>query len=100
MGPNATAASVVIFPSGVSTNADETSALQLTFLHPLGGYGPDPISGGIFGPSFECANSFSCQFNPGPDNARLGDVRYVTGGIAAGVPEVSTWEILLLGGAT
>ncbi len=58
--------------------------LQLTFLNPLGSYGPDPIVGGEGGPSFE-------------NYAYSGQIRYITSGVATGVPESSTW-LMMFGG--
>jgi hypothetical protein len=43
------------------------------------------------GPSFECQGSFSCYIPAG------GPIRYIDGGFASSVPEISTWAMLLLG---
>jgi hypothetical protein len=101
VGPNTGASNIVVFPNG-GPLLDATSALQLTFQHPLGDAGVDPIMGGALGASFECTGNFSCQFNgPGPNGpGPFGEVRFVDGGIATAVPEASTWAMLLLGFAS
>ncbi len=61
--------------------------LQLTFAKPLGSYGPDAIIGGSGGPSWE-NESFSSGGPP---------IRFIAEGAATGVPELSTWMMMLLG---
>jgi hypothetical protein len=51
----------------------------------------NPLVGGSPGPSYECANSFSCYVPTG------GTTRYIASGYASAVPEISTWAMMLVG---
>jgi hypothetical protein len=93
-GYNRTAASTL--PEGCGTNCvglgrvfplPYLGELQLTFQNPLGSFGPDPIIGVLGGPSFE-NESFAIGGPP---------VRYVINGVATGVPEPTTWALMLVG---
>lgn len=61
--------------------------LQLTFANPLGSAALDPIIGGSGGPSWQNL-SFTALAPP---------IRFIEDGVAAAVPEASTWAMLLLG---
>jgi hypothetical protein len=61
--------------------------LQLTFEHPLGSPGPDPIVVGEGGPSWENL-SYAIAGPP---------IRYIATGVATPVPEPATWAMLLAG---
>jgi hypothetical protein len=80
-----------------------TGELQLTFKYGLGSIsGPDPIVGGLSGPSWECVGSYSCYLGNSPHLGR-GLIRYVASGDTADssgaaietTPLPSTWTMLM-----
>jgi hypothetical protein len=92
--------SVLFAPNG----NPEQQALALVFQNPLG-FASDPIVGG-----WECAGAYGCnltgQTNPygygggpiwGPTRFIVTDVAQGPSVLATGVPEVSTWGMMLLG---
>jgi hypothetical protein len=66
--------------------------LHLQFLNDLNVAAPtDPLVGGPGGPSYECADSWSCYVPSG------GTTRYITQGFATAVPEPAAWAMMLVG---
>ena len=66
-------------------------ALQLDFSAPLSGYGLQPLVTGEGGPSWETAGYVNVDDVP-PE-----PVRYLVSGAVIGVPELSTWAMMLAG---
>src|SRR6185312_13754292 len=78
---------ICIFFGNRIGSARTDGGLQLTFANPLGSAGLDPIIGGAGGPSWQNL-SFTALAPP---------IRFIEDGVAAAVPEASTWAMLLLG---
>jgi hypothetical protein len=70
---------------------DYDGALQLEFTSPISGYGPQTLSVGEGGPSWETSNFPTADDTPNPP------VRYIISGTVTGVPEPATWALLLIG---
>jgi hypothetical protein len=70
---------------------DYDGALQLEFTGPISGYGPQTLSVGKGGPSWESSNF------PNTDDTPNLPVRYIISGTVTGVPEPATWALMLIG---